>query len=378
VRILIHAVGASMGGGIRHLENLVEALGRTSGGMESRFLVPEGIDTGTQPANIQLETVPRRWTRFAGRLWFDLIRVPRMAKANGCDAVVSLLNFGPIWCPVPHVVFQRNALYFESRGSKGTGFVGRLGLRFRRWLAVQEMRKAALIVTPSAAMRDMILKDVPGLDARKFRTLYHASGDHRPAEPLSREIAERVERSRGARLLYVTHGAAHKGFEELFEALARLKGRGVEFTLFTTAARADWPTGFAAYERRVRELGLEDRVAFLGRIPQEMVPSLCKAANLMVFASHIESFGFPMIEAMENGLPIVAADTPVNQEICGNAALYFPVGDPEATATVISDALEPQMLAQLTRNGALRAAEFPGGWDRYVREFSAIVREAVA
>jgi len=37
-----------------------------------------------------------------------------------------------------------------------------------------------------------------------------------------------------------------------------------------------------------------------------------------------ESFGFPLVEAMGARLPIVAADTPVNQEVCGKAAIYFP------------------------------------------------------
>lgn len=378
MKILVHALGASMGGGIRHLENLVEALGRTSYGVEFRILVPDDFRVGATPERIHLETVSGRWAGFVGRLWFDLIRVPRMAKRGGCDAVVSLLNFGPIWCPVPYVVFQRNALYFSPRGGEGLGFMRRLGLRCRRWLTVLEMRRAAFIVTPSAAMRDMILKDVPGLDPRRFRTLYHASGDYRPTEPLSREIAELIERAKGAKLLYLTHAAAHKGFEELFEALALLKAQGAEVSLFSTAAREDWPAGFSEYETQLKNLDIRDRVVFLGRIPQQMVPSLCKAADLMVFASKSESFGFPMVEAMQSGLPIVAADTPVNREICGDAALYFPIEDAEAAVAVISQALEPPVLAELKTKGRLRAAIFPGGWDRYVSEFVAILREAVA
>jgi glycosyltransferase involved in cell wall biosynthesis len=377
MKILIHALGVSMGGGVRHLENLIAALGTASGEMEFRFLVPEGFRTGAQPANIHVEAVPRRWARFAGRVWFDLIRVPRMAKRNGCDAVVSLLNFGPIWSPVPHVLFQRNSLYFCPAYARLANFRERAESLFRRRLAVAAMRRAAVVVTPSNAMRDMILAAERKLRRVRFRTLYHAAGDVRGEKPLTAELAERFRRARGWKLLYATHPAVHKGFEELFEALGMLKAKGVEFTFFATIGRSDWPKGVETYERRVAGLGLEKDVVFLGRIAQEMMPDIYRAADLMVFPSRCESFGFPMVEAMENGLPIVAADTPTNREICAEAAVYLPPDDANAAADVIARALEPAMLAELKEKGTRRAAVFPGGWDRYVREFEAILEDAV-
>ena len=34
--------------------------------------------------------------------------------AKRYDVLVSLMNFGPIWCPIPHILFQRNALYYSA------------------------------------------------------------------------------------------------------------------------------------------------------------------------------------------------------------------------------------------------------------------------
>ena len=73
-------------------------------------------------------------------------------------------------------------------------------------------------------------------------------------------------------------------------------------------------------------------VEFLGPLPNEQVQDLYRRADLFVFPSLCESFGHPMVEAMAHGLPIVASDTPVNREICGEAALYFRSRDPKDLA----------------------------------------------
>jgi glycosyltransferase involved in cell wall biosynthesis len=48
--------------------------------------------------------------------------------------------------------------------------------------------------------------------------------------------------------------------------------------------------------------------------------------DILVSPSLAETFGFPLVEAMGLGMPIVVADTPIHREICGDAALYFAPG----------------------------------------------------
>ena len=64
-------------------------------------------------------------------------------------------------------------------------------------------------------------------------------------------------------------------------------------------------------------------VEFAGPCSREEVAELYGDADIFVFPSVAETFGFPMAEAMLQGLPMVAADTPVNREVCGRAAVYF-------------------------------------------------------
>jgi len=50
---------------------------------------------------------------------------------------------------------------------------------------------------------------------------------------------------------------------------------------------------------------------------------LYNSADCLIFASHNEGFGLPLVEAAQLGLPIIARDVPVYREICGDNVLYF-------------------------------------------------------
>jgi glycosyltransferase involved in cell wall biosynthesis len=81
--------------------------------------------------------------------------------------------------------------------------------------------------------------------------------------------------------------------------------------------------------------GVDNRVIDLGFVLQEDLPALYSSAALMVFPSLFEGFGYPLVEAMACGCPIVAANTTSIPEITNGAALLFDPFDPEAIANAI-------------------------------------------
>ncbi|MBI3317975.1 MAG: glycosyltransferase, partial [Candidatus Omnitrophica bacterium] len=111
---------------------------------------------------------------------------------------------------------------------------------------------------------------------------------------------------------------------------------------------------------------LDGQVIQLGSVPRKQLPALYKAAGVFVFPSYLESFGHPLVEAMAAGLPIVAADTPVNREICGPAAVYAPAFDPEAWADQIRVLLEsPERCQRLRAASQAQVERF--SWQTHVR-----------
>jgi glycosyltransferase involved in cell wall biosynthesis len=370
VKVLIHALGANMGGALRHLTNFLPELGRCDAKREYVVLIRESFSALDVAENIRLERVPdQACSGWLKRIASDVFELPRRLKREKFSAVVSLTNIGPIWSPVPHILFQRNALFYCPYYLQRIGGQLKVETALRRRLAVASMMRADLIVTPSYAMGEMIREACPQTRSCRFHTLYHGFAKEALAEPLDEKFVRLLFAKKGARLLYPTHPAQHKGFEALFDILARLKTEGLEFCLFTTISSDDWPGGVSAYEHRVRELGLDDNVVFMGRVPQRQMGALYKQSDLMVYPSLCESFGFSMIEAMGYGLPIVAADIAINREICSEGALYYSPFDAVAGFKAIRDALEPAVTKKLRERGGARVAAFDWSWRRYASEF---------
>ena len=103
-------------------------------------------------------------------------------------------------------------------------------------------------------------------------------------------------------------------------------------------------------------------IVHLDYLRPAQLATVYERAEMFVFPSIYEGFGFPLLEAMRHGIPSIAARSSSLPEIGGDAALYFPPGDVDALEAqlrrVVSD---PALRAELATRGRARAAEFR--WD---------------
>jgi len=362
-----------MGGARRHLTGLFLELDRRDESRQFIALVRESFPDLPVQGSVRIEKIPDAQAMgWLARVKGDIFDIPRKLKREKFGAIVSLTNFGPIWSPVPHILFQTNSLYFCRYHLSNANGLQKTETILRRRMAIEMMKRADMIVTPSDTMGEMIRETCPQLGNRKFRTLYHGFDQGALEEPLARKYEAMLAGNR-VKFLYPTHPAPHKGFELLFAMLALVKKKTSNFTLFTTIEVDDWPEVVRPYEGMIRELGLEEHVVFMGRVPQGQMGALYRACDLMIYPSLCESFGFSMVEAMAHGLPVVAAGTPVNQEICQGGAIYYPPLDPRAGADAIIKALDPQIADTIISGGKDRMASFNWGWNRYAQEFIGLI-----
>jgi glycosyltransferase involved in cell wall biosynthesis len=119
--------------------------------------------------------------------------------------------------------------------------------------------------------------------------------------------------------------------------------------------------GFIASQR------LEERVKVLGYVASEALAALYRSASALLFPSLEEGFGFPVLEAMVRGLPVVTSNTSSLPEVGGDSALYADPRDPHSIAGEVTRAVEDlELRRELIRKGALRSCEFT--WERTARE----------
>ncbi len=107
---------------------------------------------------------------------------------------------------------------------------------------------------------------------------------------------------------------------------------------------------------RITVLGLQKKVKLFGYVDELTLSSLYLNADLFIFPSLYEGFGFPILEAMKFSVPVVCSNTSSLPEIGGEAALYFNPYNTENIADTIEKVLQ---------NSELRESLQKKGPDRY-------------
>lgn len=179
-----------------------------------------------------------------------------------------------------------------------------------------------------------------------------------------------------------------KGMDALIRALALLRAAGgpgaARLRVLLVGGEGEGrPQQWNAEQRRLdalrRELGVADRVSFLGARPQEQLPALFAAADVVAVPSHYESFGLVALEALASGAPVVASRAgglALTVED-GRSGLLFPPDDHAALAEQIGRLLaSPALAAELRAGARRRAAEY--GWPTVGRRITALYEDLVA
>jgi len=85
---------------------------------------------------------------------------------------------------------------------------------------------------------------------------------------------------------------------------------------------------------------LKHRVFFLHNVTFEDLPAIYQSASLFVYPSFYEGFGIPIIEAINSGLPVIAANGSCLEEAGGPASIYISPDNAKELATAIDKTLE--------------------------------------
>jgi glycosyltransferase involved in cell wall biosynthesis len=120
-----------------------------------------------------------------------------------------------------------------------------------------------------------------------------------------------------------------------------------------------------------------ERVRTLGFVPGDHLGALYAGARLFCFPSLLEGFGFPVLEAMAHGTPVVTSRGTSTEELAGDAAVLVDPRDPASIAAGLQRVLADDDLARrLAKAGRARAATF--SWERCAQFVRRAYEEAVA
>ncbi|MDQ4129763.1 MAG: glycosyltransferase family 4 protein, partial [Actinomycetota bacterium] len=201
----------------------------------------------------------------------------------------------------------------------------------------------------------------------------HEGLDHDLFRPVERRLVD------SPYVLFVGSEHPRKNLATLLRAFAALKRerRFRSLRLVKVGAAGSSEAPFRAPTRElVHELGLERDVVFTEEVPDEDLPAYYSGAACLVLPSRYEGFGFPPLEAMACGCPVVISSAGALAEVAGEAALRVAADDVDGfRAAMRAVVTEPSLSSGLRERGFNRAREF--SWERAARD-TALVYEIVS
>lgn len=217
-------------------------------------------------------------------------------------------------------------------------------------------RYARRIITVSESSRRDIVELIPRLKGRVEVVPSGVSSAFRRIGPGEPADCARMQALRPF-LLCVGNRYAHKNQVAAVETLARLRREGTDIRL-VMAGRPDavcWPR----IARHAEAIGVGDAVVDLGEVTETELRCLYTHCTAFIFPSLYEGFGFPVLEAMACGAPVIASDRSSLPEVMGDAGFPVDPHDTTAMAVIVRRLLaEPRLHAESVRRGVEQAARF--------------------
>jgi glycosyltransferase involved in cell wall biosynthesis len=294
-RLIINAANVHQGGGGMLLAAILSAIPDGASVIlcvDSRFAVP---DVTAESSSIQVRTITASMVnRVKNERW--------LSKTVGDDDVVLCFgNLPPIFKLRGHTcVFIQNRYLVEKVGLNDFPIRVRIRISLERlWLsATLDHVDEFVVQTPTMA----------GLASNfvKRRVPVRISPFVRDTTKYTRTNHSVIERTASFDFIYVASGEAHKNHVNLIEAWCVLAKEGLFPSLkLTLDARK-----FGELCFWIEKKSTEHRLCIenVGSVSTEQISVLYSQARALVYPSTLESFGLPLIEAAQAGLPVLAAE----------------------------------------------------------------------
>lgn len=302
------------------------------------------------------------------RLWTHL-RLSAELMHHPPDVLFVPSHVLPLMCTVPSVATVHDLGYLMYPEAHR-----RFDRWYLDWSTRRHTRVAAHLLADSEATRQDLIRHYTA-DPEQVTVVYPGlDPDMHPVEDPAEIAASRARY--GIRQDYVIHiGALHprKNLKRLLDAFATLNSQS---TIHSSQLILAGSPGWLADDLIACAEALGDRVVLTGHVAQADLPALISGARALVMPSLYEGFGFPVLEAMACGTPVVASNTSSLPEVAGDAALLVDPHDTDALAGALHRILtDDDLRTDLRRRGLQRAQQFT--WQRAAQQTLTIL-ESIA
>jgi len=285
-----------------------------------------------------------RWTQF---------QVPRLYHQNDANLLFSPVPEAPLWSGCRSVVMVHDLIPLRYPNWRSP-----LYPYFRVYIP-QVLRQTQHILCNSQAT------------AREIVDFFGIPSQHITPIPLAYDADNFRDLGipKGNYFIHLGRHDPHKNVGRLVEALAQIPSR-IRPELWLVGPED--PRYAPKLKAQAEELGVGDRLKFLGYVPYDALPKVIGGAIALLFPSLWEGFGFPVLEAMACGTPVMTSTTSALPEVAGDAALLVnPLNVNEMVAAMTTLATDTAAQAQLRDAGLARVRQF--SWEKTARQTAEVL-----
>lgn len=293
-----------------------------------------------------------------GLLWLS-----RLKKAPFCDVTIFNTPVLPLWYTPSHAIVL--ALDFAYYYFPPSGLSATLLNWFTFWYHRRSLFRVDRIVAISEATKQDTIK-LFHVAPEKIDVVLCGFKDVCTAAQIPIDAPEKF-------FLFIGVMKERKNVFNVVRAFRNICNRFPDYMLVLGGrAEGDYVDEMKRY---IKEEGIEHRVFFIGHLNDGQLSFLYRKAHALVFASFIEGFGYPVLEAMACGTPVITSKTTSLGEICqdGSALLVDPARVDELACAMERVIVDPQLRDELIHNGYKQVKKF--SWEKAGREMVGIVKK---
>ena len=245
------------------------------------------------------------------RLLWTQFKLPKIYKKLKGSLLFSPVPEAPLYTDCRSVVMVHDLipLRFPKKNSPLTPY-------FKKYIPLVLKQAKHILCNSQATATDII--DFFGVSAKKITPILLAynSNHFRPLKSI-KKIRSKVSRPY---FLYLGRHDCHKNLPRLLQAFAGIRNyQNYELWLAGQTDKRYTPK----LQQQATELGIINQIKFLDYVPYDKLPILLNQALALVFPSLWEGFGFPVLEAMGCGTPVITSNLSSLPELAGDAGLLI-------------------------------------------------------
>ncbi len=352
-------MGGSLNAGIGRysfelLNGIIEVL-KKAGLSDQYQLVVFYHEQNNSPLDIQIltnlgvELVPANFRHysFAEQWWF-----PRLLQKQNLD-LMHFPNFNvPILYRGPYVVTIHDVVHHALSGHKKSRYYKFIAYKL---IINQAVKRAQRVLTVTNAAKKEI-EAVLSVPSQKIVVTYEAPNRYQGEVTDFETLKQRYLLSRPY-ILFVGTLERKKNLVNLAKGFDILISK-YKFDLdLVIAGKND--SHYPEIREQILNIRHRDNIVLTGFVSDSEQAGLYQNAFAFATASLFEGFGLPGLEAMEYGLPVLAANTDVFNEVYDDAAIFFDGNNPEDIAEKMHLLVNDQPFYELMQKKSLeRSAEF--------------------